>query len=92
LTRAASNEPTSVAEQELQDRQVVLELLLHSYPAALTDEEIILELGHDPQRFADRDRIIISLRDLVAHGLLHRHGTFYFPTRAAIHAAYLLAT
>ena len=64
-------------------------LLVGSYPALCSREEIIRELAADPNEFADRDAINNSLRDLVGHGLLHQTGDLFLPTRPAIHALHL---
>ena len=37
-----------------------------------------------PDEFSVRDAINNAIRDLVGAGLLHRHGTFVFATRAAV--------
>jgi hypothetical protein len=69
--------------------QAAFNLLLESYPAPWSREEIIRALASDPSEFAARDAINNSLRDLVSHGLLHRTGEFFLPTRPAIHAVRL---
>jgi hypothetical protein len=76
--------------EELRTSRAVLGLLLAARAGSWSGEEIIRVLAEDSERFADRDVIEICLRELVGFGLLHRQGGFYFPTRAAIHAALLL--
>ena len=88
---AESSEPRSaVVAEEWRTSRAVLGLLLGADPGAWSRDESIRVLAEDHERFADRDAIEISLRELVGFGLLDRQGGFYFPTRAAIHAALLL--
>jgi hypothetical protein len=65
--------------------QAVLALLLHTYPALLSVDEVIRALTADcPDEFGPRDSVENAVRDLVATGLVHRHGAFVFATRAAV--------
>ena len=65
-------------------QQAILAVLLEEHPAQRSVEEIVRELTDRPEDFAARDAIDNALRDLVAAGLLHRHGNFLFATRAAV--------
>jgi hypothetical protein len=65
-------------------QQSVLAVLLDAYPAQRSTEEVVRELTDRPDEFAERDRIDNAIRDLVGAGLLHRHGSFLFATRAAV--------
>jgi hypothetical protein len=65
--------------------QAVLALLLHAYPALLSLDEVIRALTADcPDEFGPRNGIENAVRDLVAAGLVHRHGAFVFASRAAV--------
>jgi hypothetical protein len=65
-------------------QQSVLAILLDAHPAQRATEEIVRELADRPDEFAERDRIENAIRDLVGAGLLHRHGSFVFASRAAV--------
>jgi hypothetical protein len=65
-------------------QQSVMAILLDAYPAQRSTEEIVRELADRPDEFAERDRIDNAIRDLVGAGLLHRHGSFVFASRAAV--------
>jgi predicted transcriptional regulator with HTH domain len=71
-------------------QQAVLELLLEQHPAQLSISELSSELSSDPSSFAEQDAIENAVRELVGVGLVHRHGGFVFPTRAAVAAAELI--
>jgi hypothetical protein len=72
------------ATDEEQAEQAVLALLLEVHPAHLSLDEVVRELTDRPDDFAPRDRVNNAVRDLVAAGLVHRHGAFVFATRAAV--------
>jgi hypothetical protein len=63
---------------------VVLVLVLHRHPAQLTVAELQREIVEDQRSFAQTDAIERAVRDLTGAGLLHRHGQFAIPTRAAL--------
>jgi hypothetical protein len=65
-------------------QQAALAILLDAYPAQLSVDELARELTDRPDEFGPRDAIDNAVRDLVGAGLVHRHGTFVFPTRAAV--------
>ncbi len=77
------NLPTS-AEESAAIQSAVLVLLLDQHPTQLTLAELAREVAEDPGDFAQRDAIARAARDLVGAGLLHRHGDFAIPTRAAL--------
>lgn len=70
--------------------RAVLGTLVSLHPVQLTLDELVRELsdvpGHTPDAFAACDRINNAVRQLVRAGLLHRHGPFVLPTRAALRA------
>lgn len=79
-----------MGDTERDDRIVQHSVLLHltlEHPIQLTEADVIRELASDPDEFGPRDRVQRAIRDLVRIGLLHRHGSFVLPTRAALHAA-----
>ena len=61
----------------------VLREVLFLHPVQVTVEELVLDLA-DPADFGARDAIERAVRDLARAGLLHRHGEFTLPTRAAV--------
>lgn len=63
----------------------VLALLLDQHPTQLSLVELVREVAEDSADFAQRDAIARAVRDLLGAGLLHRHGDFAFPTRAAVY-------
>lgn len=79
---ACGREPPRHEEDLAQ--QAVLAVLLDAHPAQRSIEEVVRELAEDPDEFGARDRIENAIRDLVGAGLLHRHGSFVFVTRAAV--------
>ena len=66
--------------------QAAFSLLVGSYPAPWSREEIIRALASDPNEFPGRDAVDNSLRELVSSGLLHQNGELFLPTRPAIRA------
>jgi hypothetical protein len=82
MTIGPIHPPHSDAEKA---EQAALALLLHTYPALLSVDEVIRALTADcPDDFGPRDDYQNALRELVATGLAHRHGAFVFATRAAV--------
>jgi hypothetical protein len=63
---------------------VVMTTLLHLHPAQLTADELLRELTADSDDFRELDQVRRAIRDLTRAGLLHRHGPFMIPTRAAV--------
>ena len=64
--------------------RAVLALVLSQHPAQFTVAELTRELSDDPEHPTQRDAVQRALRDLVGSGLLHCHGAFVLPTRAAL--------
>jgi hypothetical protein len=79
-----SPDERSVAEREDMAQQAVLAILLEAHPGQRSVEEVAREMTDRPDDVAARDAVDNSIRDLVAAGLLHRHGPFVFATRAAV--------
>jgi hypothetical protein len=69
-----------------------LALLIDEHPTRLTVDELILILHADPDRDDPQDAGERAVRDLVGAGLVHRHGYFLAPTRAALYFASLETT
>jgi hypothetical protein len=65
-------------------QQAALAILLDAHPAQLSVDELACELTDRPHEFGPRDAIDNAVRDLIGAGLVHRHGMFVFPTRAAV--------
>jgi hypothetical protein len=74
---------SSSAEQDDQMQAVVLSHVLLLHPIQLTQGELSRELTGASNEFAAIEEIDRGVRDLVAVGLLHRHGLFVIPSRAA---------
>src|SRR5258708_7836538 len=66
-----------IREAELDGTLLGVLLVLH--PVKLTVAELARELGGPAPEIED------GVKRLVAGGLVHRHGEFLFPTRAAIY-------
>lgn len=72
------------AEEDARTEAAVLRWLLALHPAQITFVELLREVCEEPEDFAQRDAIERAVRDLVATGLVHRHGEFVIPSRAAL--------
>jgi hypothetical protein len=72
------------ANEDAAYQRVVLDLILEVHPTQLTEAELIREASADTASFARDDALECAIRDLVRVGLLHRHGEFVVPTRAAV--------
>lgn len=77
-------------ELDRQTQHAVLQFVLSSDPAMLSDEEVVTGVASDPEDFVERDSVMRALRDLSASGLLHHRNGFAQATRAASRAAQLL--
>lgn len=75
----------SYAAQEVRNQRVVLDFLLEQHPAQLTIPEVAQALYAHPGDFDKSDEVERAIRDLVGGGLLHCHGPFVLPTRAALY-------
>lgn len=70
-----------------EDEGVQFDLLaqvLWLHPVQLTVAELLRELSDAPEDFDERDSVERAVHDLTRAGLLHRHGAFVLPTRAAL--------
>ena len=71
-------------------RSAVLLNAVILHPVQVTKDELIREMATDPEDFGGRDGIERAVRDLAGAGVLHQHGPFVLPTRAALCAYELL--
>ena len=71
--------------QDAKDQLVVLAFILEEHPAQLTIPEVAQALYAHPGDFESSDAVERAIRDLVGGGLLHCHGPFVLPTRAALY-------
>jgi len=75
---------------DLATESTVMRQVLAIHPVLLTTEELIREIAGEEVEFSERDAIERAVRDLAGVGLLHHHGEFVLPTRAALHFTDLL--
>jgi hypothetical protein len=68
---------------------VVLAFLLDEHPSQLTIPEVSRALNAVPDSFEANDAVERAIRELDGAGLVHCHGGFAVPTRAAIYFARL---
>lgn len=73
------------ADPDRHVRQAILALLLEVHPAQRSLEELLREMTDEPTAVPARVRVEDAVRDLVGAGLVHRHGSFFFATNAAVH-------
>jgi hypothetical protein len=78
-------DPAGFAAQEAESQCVVLSFILDEHPTQLTIPEVARALYAHPGDFEKGDEVERAIRDLVGAGLLHCHGAFVLPTRAALH-------
>jgi hypothetical protein len=79
-----AHDTRSPAEEDAATEAVVLTQLLAIHPVHITFDELLREIGGEPEDFARRDAIERAVRDLAAAGLLHRNDNFVLPSRAAL--------
>lgn len=77
-------DPPSLANEDAEAEDAVLAFLLAEHPAQFTVAELTRELCGGLDDFAKSDAITSAIRDLAGSGLLHYHGDFVLPTRAAL--------
>ena len=77
------------SEGDLAIESTVLIQLLAAHPVRLTLEELVRELEGEAAFEAD-DAVRRAVRDLGGTGLVHVHGEFVSPTRAALRGRELL--
>jgi hypothetical protein len=63
--------------------QAVLGVLLEHHPGLLSLDEVVRHIAPDPADFADRDKVLVAIRELVQRGLAHRLEEFVFASAAA---------
>jgi hypothetical protein len=78
-------ELSSPAKEDGKVESAILALLLAEYPAQLTVPELTLAMNSEPLDFAEADAVDRAVGELVGAGLLHRHGAFVLPSRAALY-------
>jgi hypothetical protein len=79
-----SEDTRTTAAEDAATESAVLQQLIGLYPAQVTFAELMRELGGQFADFGERDAIERAVRDLAGAGLLHRHGEFVLPSRAAL--------
>jgi hypothetical protein len=65
--------------------QAVLGVLLEHHPGLLSLEEVVRHIAPDPADFAERDKVLVAIRELVQRGLAHRLERFVFATAPAVY-------
>lgn len=80
---AETDDIRSTTAADANAEAAILRLVLSLQPAALTAEELRLEVAGEGPDFAERDEFERALRDLAAAGLVHRRGDLVLPSRAA---------
>jgi hypothetical protein len=73
------------------NRNDVLQHLLLEYPTPFSVDELVAELASPDDGFGGRDGYLNAIRDLRSVGLVHQHGEFVWPSRAA-KSAWVLKT
>ena len=76
--------PSSISIEDARTEDAVLAFLLAEHPAQFTISELALELSGGSEDFAASDAVRCAVRGLAGSGLLHCHGPFVLPTRAAL--------
>lgn len=84
------NDNWTTRAADLATESTVIKQVLAIHPVLLTVPELIREVAGEEAGFAERDAIERAVRDLGGIGLLHQHGEFVLPTRAALHLSELL--
>jgi hypothetical protein len=69
-----------------------LVILVYEHPAQLSLHELTCILGDGTDEWSEHDAVRVALRQLVADGLAHQHGAFYFATHAAVRSEQLSST
>jgi len=72
------------ATEDLATESAVLQQVLDFHPVLVTAAELMREVGGESPGFAEVDALERAVRDLIGAGLLHEHGKFVIPTRAAL--------
>lgn len=66
-----------------------LAILIDQHPAQLSLHELTRILGDGTDDWRQQDDVRVALRQLVADGLAHQHGAFYFATHASVRSEQL---
>lgn len=66
--------------------RAVLGMLVSLHPIQLTLDELVRAMTEGAEDFGSCDSVVTAASQLVGSGLLHRHGQFVLPTRAALRA------
>jgi hypothetical protein len=82
---------TKYAAEDAKAERTVLAFIIDEHPTQLTIPEVARALYADPGDFESDDAVERAIRELVGGGLLHCHGRFVLPTRAALYYARLEA-
>lgn len=88
-TDRADRDLPSYAAEDAEAERIVLAFLLQEHPSNLTIPEVAQALYAHPGDFKSDDAVERAIRELVGAGLLHCHGPFVLPTRAALYFARL---
>lgn len=80
----SGSEHSSTRDDDLAMQSAALSRVLVVYPAKLTVAELTRELVGEEPDFGAKDAVERAARDLSGVGLLHLHGEFVSPTRAAL--------
>lgn len=86
----ASDDSWTPAAEDAATESAVLQQVLELHPAQPTLAELVREVVGESPGFAERDAVERAVRDLSGVGLLHSHGAFVLPTRAALRFNQLL--
>lgn len=62
----------------------VLGFVIDEHPDHMTTSELLRAMCRRVEDFGEADTFERAIRELVGAGLLHRHGEFIVPTRAAL--------
>ncbi len=74
----------TTAAADLATQATVMRQIIAAHPVLLTLPELIRETAGEDPGFAERDALERAIDDLSGVGLLHNHGEFVLPTRAAL--------
>lgn len=83
-SQGATPSDPSIAIEDARTEDAVLAFVLAEHPSQLTILELTRELSGGLTDFAKSDAIESAIRDLAGSGLLHYHGDFVVPSRAAV--------
>jgi hypothetical protein len=84
IDRPSPDGSPSIAAEDARTEDAVLAFVLAEHPAQFTLRELARELSGGSEDFTALDTIQRAVCELAGSGLLHRHGDFVLPTRAAV--------